>query len=369
MFEVFRIPLLTILLVCFSFCTFAQSTIDKAIETVGKTVENLDATAEKIGTGHRTNDTTYIKFYDQLSVHLYSVMYFNSFVLTDLENENTIRYKPVKSPSLGVGFSKYGLTLNLSNDFKLIQESEEKFGETKKFNIKVSFIYKKMWFAGYYSKYKGYYIANNNDFNFSLENEKRPQREDIETMGYGLNYMHVFNSQKFSLNSSYTLTQKQLKSAGSFLVGMGFGGYSIKGDSSLIPSIVKDKFSPYLHAKDIKQQHYLISTGYSYNLVFLKHFNFNVTAIFGLTASSSDLETDISIFNTNNYFDISPSFNVMSALSYVRDRFYSGAHIKLNNTLVEIGHQTGIQTYFISAQVFAGYRIGTRKKRIKKPKH
>lgn len=344
------------LFICLSTFTFAQTTVDK-------TLESLDATAEKLGTSFRNSDTTYIKFYDEFSVHLYSVLYFNNFTLSDFESNNSIQYKPVRSPSLGIGVSKYGFTLNLSNDFKFVKQSEEKFGETKKFNIKISFIYKKMWFATYFSRYKGYYINNPHDYNFDLINGNHPQREDIETMGYGLSYMHIFNSKKFSLNAAYTLTQKQLKSAGSFLIGSGFGGYSIKGDSSLIPSVVKSKFSPYLHAHDIFQQLYMISGGYSYNLVFLKHLNFNVTAIVGLTASFSDLETDQINYNTNKHFDLSPSFNMMSALSYVRPRYYFGAHMKVNNSLAETGHQTGIHTLFISSQIFAGYRLGTRKKK------
>lgn len=358
--------ILIAIIICSSTCLVAQNTIDKTIETVEKTVETLDATAEKLATQYRDSDTSYIKFYDEVSAHLYTVLHLNSFQINDTENNTSIHYKPVRSPSFGFGFSKYGFTINFSNDFSLIKQSEQKFGETKKLNLKISFIYKKMWISSFFSKYKGYYISNYEDFVTNLNNnEIHPQREDVETIAYGLSYMHVFNSQKFSLNSSYTLTQKQLKSAGSFLIGTGFNAYSISGDSSLIPSLVKEHFSPYTHANKISQQLYEISIGYSYNLVFLKHLNLNITAITSAALSSSDITAENYTYSTTNYIDISPKININSALSYVRARFYSGANIKLQQSFTNTGDHTSINTAIISAQIFAGYRLGTRKKKKK----
>lgn len=353
------------IIICFPDYSNAQNAVDKTIKTVEKTAENLDATAEKLATTYRNSDTAYIEYYDEFSIHLYSVMYHNTFSLNDYETNSSVNYKPVRSPSLGIGISKYGFTLNLSNDFKIIKQSEEKYGETKKFDIKLSFIYKKMWFSGFYSRYKGYYIDNSKDYNFQLTDGKRPQRDDIKTYGYNISYMHVFSSQKFSLNSAYSLTQKQVKSAGSFLLGVGFGGTSIKGDSSLIPNSVKNKFDPHLDSHEIFQQLYMISGGYSYNLVFLKHLNFNITTTLGAAVSSSDLKTDDPRYQTNNHFDFSPNIAIMSALSYVRARFYSGMNVKINNSLAETGNKTGIKTIFMSGQIVAGYRLGTRNKRKK----
>ena len=349
-----------------SFCltaivTVAQSTVDKTISAVEKTVETLDDTAEKLGTGYRDSDTTYIEYYDELGVHLYAIIYENNFSLNDNRSKNEIHYQPVKSPAFGFGISKYGFNLSVSNDFGLIIQSENKYGKTEKFNINLSFILKKKWITTYFSKYKGYYISNYTDF--IVKNNEYPQREDVVTLGYGLSYMHVFNGEKISINSSYTLTQKQLKSAGSFLIGGAISYYSINGDSSLIPSGVHEMFSPYSNAAHISQQLYEISFGYTYNLVFLKHLNLNLTAIAGFTNSFSDIKTIDPKYNTNNYFDVSPSIRIMSALSYVRRRVYFGAYVKMNRSFAETSEITSMSTSFFNAQLFLGYRLGTRKRK------
>jgi len=348
-----------------SFSTHAQSTVDKTIDAVTKTAEAVDATMGELGTSLRTSDTTYIKFYDEVSFHLYSVLYFNNFTLNDLSKKTTLKYKPAISPAIGFGFSRYGFTLNISNDFKIVKQSETKYGKTKKFNLRTSFIYKKMWLAAFFSNYKGYYIDNYKDFNLNTNGNKHPQREDIETTGFGLSYMHVFNSKKFSLNAAYTLTQKQLKSAGSFLVGVAVNGYFIDGDSSLVPTKVETQFSPYLQANNINQYLYGVNTGYSHNFVFLKHFNLNLTAVLGYITSTTSITTINADYNTRNNFDFSVSLKAMGALSYVRDRFYIGSNIKIDRFSANTGNQTEINSFFVRAQFFAGYRIKGSKNRKK----
>lgn len=322
----------------------------------------IDHKLEEVALGQRDTDSTYIKYFDEFGIHLYNVLYLNSFSLVDNNQNSTLKYSPAASPAIGIGFTKYGFSFNASQDFGLVRQDEGKFGETKSFNLNVSFLYKKMGFTAYISKYNGYYISNPSDFDVGWNNESYPQRPDVQSIGYGLSHTHVFNSEKFSLNASYTLTQKQLKSAGSFILGEFINGYHITGDSSLIPDTIVNQFAPHLAIVDSDQFTFGLMGGYSYTLVFLKNFTFNLTVLPGALFSVTDIKTENPNYNTNSHVSIRPNIFYNGALSYVRERYYVGLQANASNYWLDTGDNIGINYQLIKAKVFVGYRLGSGKK-------
>ena len=329
------------------------------------TVDKIDGKIEELGTLFRDTDSNYIKYYDEFGIHLYSVLYFNSFNLLDEKQNSSLKYSPVISPSFGMGVTKYGFSLSISNDFGVIRQSEKKYGETNKFNINGSFLYKKMAFSAFFAQYKGFYVANPSDFSFWEGEEEYPQREDIKTTGFGLGYLHVFNKDRFSLNASYTLTQKQLKSAGTFLAGGYVNSFYISGDSSLISDEILNEFNPHIAIVNMGQYVVGLSAGYSYTLVFLKDFNFNLTATPGVLMAFTNLETEDSNYETDNVVDFHPSLAFKAALAYVKDRVYAGINSGTSIYKVNTGNNTGVSYNFLNIKLFVGYRLGSRKKKRK----
>lgn len=324
--------------------------------------EVIDNKLEEVGTLNRKADSSYIRYFDEFGLHLYNVLYLNTFSLVDNNLNSTLEYAPLTSPAIGIGFTKYGLSVNLSQDFGVISQDKEKYGETKKFNINVSFLYKNMGFTGYFSKYDGYYIANPADFNIGWNEDIYPQRPDVQTLGYGLSYSHVFNKKKFSLNAAYTLTQKQLKSAGSIMTGVFVNGYHIKGDSSLIADTIAGQFNPHIAITNSDQYTFGFTAGYSYNFVFWKDFVFNITVLPGLLLSSSDSKTEDPNYSTNNFISVRPNIFYNSAISYVKSRYYIGLQASLSNYWINTGEDVGVNYRFLKAKLFIGYRLGSGKK-------
>ena len=182
--------------------------------------DSLDNNVKRMVTKNRNSDTNYIRYYDEIAVHLYSTLNISNFELGDLNTANNIKYAAVLSPSIGIGVSKYGLTFNLANDFGIVSQSNEKFGETQRFVAIGSLIYKKIALTSYLNWNKGFYISNPESHQSNWDEDIYPQRPDVAMLGFGINQKLIFNDKKFSLNGSYNLTQKQLRSAGSVLAGV-----------------------------------------------------------------------------------------------------------------------------------------------------
>lgn len=339
--------------------SFIFSSFSFGQEIIGK----IDSLARKFGTSNRYADSNYVKYYDELGVHLYSSLHFSSFVLSDNFTDNKLVYGVPISPSIGVGFNKYGLSLNLANDFGVVTQNTKKYGETKKLIVNSSFTYKKLALNIYMNVFSGYYLANPDDFPIYNDSTDFPQRSDIKTYGFGMSNIHVLNAGKFSLNSAYKLTQKQLKSAGSIVLGESFNMFFIKGDDSFIPDSLINQFSPYSNLD--KSSNYIFSflAGYSYNFVFLKDFNFNITALPNLNVAISTKRIIDPNLKSNTNVSFIPSFAIKSGVAYVKDRIYIGANVLFNDYRINIGNESTIQFNMLSFRFFTGYRIGSLKEK------
>jgi len=234
------------------------------------------------------------------------------------------------------------------------------FGKTTKTTLNASFSYRKIGISAFFFQYKSFYIKNPEDFDINWDTPDRPQRPDVENMGYGLDYIYVFNHKKYSLNSSYSFSQKQLKSAGSFLLGAYTSKSTIKGDSSLINSELNNLFNPHIQFQ--KSAQYILggSFGYSYNYVFWKDFMINISVVPSLLFSVSDLSYSNSKSNQNH--SISPALKFNGMISYAKNKFHISINTQRQNLWVKSGNSTRIDYNFIDFKLLIGYRFEKKKK-------
>jgi len=324
--------------------------------------DSLDNNVKRMATKNRNSDTNYIRYYDEIAVHVYSTLNISNFTLGDQSTGYNIRYAPVLSPSIGIGVSKYGLMLNIANDFGIVSQSNEKFGETQRLVAIGSLIYKKIALKLYLNWNKGFYISNPESYQSNWDEPFYPQRPDVAMLGFGINQKLIFNDKKFSLNGSYNLTQKQLKSAGSFLAGGSFDGLIISGDSSLIPKQMQANMNEHISFTRSAQYSFGISGGYSYTFVFLKNFNFNILAMPGISYSNTAFKNHEEQYKSENQHSFRPLLHFSGALAYVNRYFYFGLNAYVNNFWIDTGDNTLIKYEIVNGKFFLGYRIGSRKK-------
>lgn len=180
-----------------------------------------------------------------------------------------------------------------------------------------------------YITHQGFYNANPiaNKRNFNDKKVSLPKQSNLRTTMVGFNYLYVFNGTRFSFKSSFTQSEQQIKSSGSFLLGASFNYFAIDADSSLVPTdyINKDSLSindEYLGGMFVGPS---IRAGYGYNLILFKNLSLLAAATPGVSIEYNSYKTpqgkQIESFKPN----LQTNFRV--ALTYSNPSFFAGVNV------------------------------------------
>lgn len=131
---------------------------------------------------------------------------------------------------LSVGFS-------MAPDFIPGNGDENLKGETKSFSLGTTVIFKHSFFEVSYNRVKGYYLDNTDDFALRGPGEPYIQFPDLRYTGFSL-ASGYYNNSRFSFKSLTSQTERQLKSAGSFIPVFNLR-YYIVDDTSETPGTQK----------------------------------------------------------------------------------------------------------------------------------
>ena len=142
------------------------------------------------------------------------------------------------------GFAFYFITdlytSNISNDLK---KDEDEYGESENLNFLLHYYGKNFGIDTYFQRYKGFYIENSEDrYTTWTPGDPLVQFPDMEIHIAGLNLYYIFSGDKFSLRAAYDQSEIQVKSAGSFMLMLSFNYFSLKNETSIIPSSVDNNF-------------------------------------------------------------------------------------------------------------------------------
>lgn len=111
--------------------------------------------------------------------------------------------------------------------------------------------------------------------------------EGIDFRVYGALGFYIFNYKKFSYSSAYNLSNYQLKSSGSWILGATGAIYNCNFDFTKLPDEVKNQVITPQEKYKLNYNSVNIIGGYSYNWVMNRHFLFNITALPGIGVSFS----------------------------------------------------------------------------------
>lgn len=172
-------------------------------------------------------DTTYIKTYKQkLAIRIFSAK--DLMLLTQEspsgEDKTYIPNNPVK---IGLGLSIRNTILNLKMGYGFDFMRDKEYGKTKSFDFQLHNYSRRLALDLFIQRYKGFY-----DEDESI----RPIRlyPDLEMKQLGVSAQYIFNYNKFSYKAAFQQGERQAKSAGSILAGIGIYQTQIKSDSSFL---------------------------------------------------------------------------------------------------------------------------------------
>ena len=197
----------------------------------------------------------------------------------------------------------------------------------------------------------------------------------------GLNLYYIFNHRKFSYPAAYSQSTRQKKSAGSWMVGLGYTQHQLEVDwdklSAIVDERLNQKTKQQLEAKidsslmfsKVKYSDYSATVGYGYNWVFAKNWLFNASLSVGLAYNHSKSgdpkkdKFDLKNFNFKNFnFDGIGRFGVV----WNNDRWYAGASTVIHSYNYHKDHFS-TNNSFGSLNIYVGVNFG-KKREYKKVK-
>jgi len=196
-------------------------------------------------------DSLYIgSFERKASVKAFLAKKFLSLV-HDIDDNNERVYMPNNPLDLGLGLSINNTVLSFGYGYGFSFLRDKKRGKTSSVDFQFHNYGRKYTFDFFYQKYKGFYMEedhNNSDFELC---------PDLRINQYGLYGQYVFGGKKFSYKAAFDQSEKQIRSAGSFILGGGVYYTTISSDSSFI---LNDK-------RNFKNFQFGVSAGYAYTWV------------------------------------------------------------------------------------------------------
>lgn len=205
-------------------------------------------------------DSSYIGFYDQ-RIALRTYYSKNFLILTHEAKKNEVSFLPNNPSNIGLGLSINNTVISFGYGYGFDFLRDKAKGKTKSLDFQIHNYGRKYVLDLFIQEYKGFYQEKN----LGKKNEEIILHPDLKIRSYGLHGQYIFNNQKFSYKAAFDQGEKQLKSAGSFLLGGGIYLTKISSDSSFY---YKDKYV-------FRNFQFGVSGGYSYTWVLGRHWFVN----------------------------------------------------------------------------------------------
>ncbi len=206
------------------------------------------------------------------------------------EGRKSIVYSSNNKLNFGVGLSHPKIPFDIFVGYGLANSSKERRTETKRIDFLVHKYAQKYVVDLFFQRYKGFYIDNSE---LTLQESNCPNLFVLKVGGMG---QYVFNHRKFSYRAAYNQNAKQLKSAGSVLLGASTYYLNFQNDKAL----------------EIQSYQLGLSLGHTYNWVLSPRWLFNYSASFGVNAEKNYVKD----FLPDKQVKISPNLTIRLSIFY-----------------------------------------------------
>jgi hypothetical protein len=329
-----------------------------ALRAQDLTLDSLMQKVENLGNYlmYRDQDSTYIRNYsNEFTLRVIAVNKFNYFKIRDRENNSTLRYRPDRRLNLGLGMAYKWFSLDVAFNVGIHEDTE--FKNKKHFDFHGTIFSSKQYISTSLQYYYGYRLTDHSGISFDSGDDTEV-RDDIRSIRFALQYLYAFNYDKFSLKAPFILNERQLKSAGSWLFGVGFNLFVLDADSSMVPQTALNDFEPELHLQDLNTMSLSVNGGYLYSLIFKKHFFLTLGFVPGIALNVGDSQTQ---YRDLIDMHVSFVFTTMNALGYNGRKIYCGVQFSGDMNNIKVDKKLKTETGSGKARLFIGYRFQKKK--------
>jgi len=305
-------------------------------------------------------NTNYIEKYKNIpAVYLSEYNKYNNFSIIDVDSGLKLKYKPNVALSFGPGFGYkwFGIDLSL---FSVGKKSDSIYGKTTKFDIQTHFYLKRFLADFVLQSYRGFY-------NDSLKLKDTTKiilqhttiRPDINFQSIGGTIMYFTNYKKFSFKSTFSQTEFQKKSAGTWAFGLNFHYVYVWADSCLINQSYKPFFDSTVYYKSFYTRNLGIIGGYFQTFTLHRWFT-TLSMLVGFNNKKQlyTLEDNVVMRDTVN---LSARLEFRVGLGYNSNRVYFGINFVGDSYIFsKTSQEYGV------IRLYLGYRFYSKNKKDEK---
>ena len=281
-------------------------------------------------------------------------------------------YETFSQKNVGLDFALYpNITtiLNLGLDYRFISFSvgfapkffpgngdDETYGNTKTFSLGMSTIFSH-WMAGVkYGRVQGYYLHNTSELiDYWQKGDPYLQLPKHETVTVNANLGYSFND-KLSFRSLTSFTERQLKSAGSFIPAIYFEFFRMDPHRPPSARVFANPRS--------ENYELVIGPGYYYTYVHDERFFASIGAYLGAGFVHSKISIQFVNDVANAYQnDAALRWEGKAAIGYNGRSFFTGFYVNISDLYYEQNNNRGnvIQDLHAYYQFMIGVRLGAPK--------
>lgn len=303
--------------------------------------------------------TNRVSYSDKLGIYLYGITKYSNFQFKEAgqRNDSVLRYSPNGNFNLGAGFSYKWLGIGVAFNLGFINNDDELKGETNSLDLQVDLFSNRLFFNGNLQYYKGYYWNNPQvyypDWNI---NDSLLVRPDISTVTLGVKGIYIFNHDRFSFKAAYQYSERQLKSAGSMLLGARFSLYGIDADSSFIPTHLHEFYSNSTDIVGISSLSLGASFGYTYTFILGKYVFINALLMTGINSQFISTQ-DINDEELESGAKLSTNLTFRMAVGINKPKVYYGMSFFADSFLIRNPNETELSYSYGKFRIYYGRRF------------
>lgn len=248
-------------------------------------------------------DSLYIKPFEQnFSLRTYFVQNHTSITQDfNVDQYKDFDYRTNRPLSIGLGVSWNNSSISGSYGFPFLRNKQR--GKTRTLAFQYHYYGRKIVLDFVLQRHKGMYKQH--------DEEDTPFEicPDTKVTQYGVSGFYVFNSNRFSYKSAFDLSELQLKSTGSFILGGGIYKNKIKAEN---PIVITNKKGGTDSIGDIQKNIQIgVNLGYAYTWIIKRKYFIALSMTVGANLGTESINEV-----GKRKPDLYPSFNPRLAIGY-----------------------------------------------------
>ena len=260
-------------------------------------------------------------------------------------NQDKLYYKPNNPYGIGIGIANQKLVIDIVFNIKT---QEEEF-QTNKFAAEGGLVLKKNYIGFILENVHGYNISNNS-------NDTEIFRKDMSIFSLGLNYLHLFKNEHFSVRMMKSgVTAKEKTS-----VSLGFGGFFIVNKISSDGTIVPVDSNPYFNDQAEITKFTAIGAGIlagaATYIVLPANFFLALSASTGIGLEYKEISAEMESYVPSN--PLVYKLDLFTGLGYKGKKFYVHFNFGTNLYATDLDFNNKALLSVTKSKLIFGYNIG-----------